>query len=68
MLIILNYTVAEKAVWRSVFLTIWHCILNADLTKTHTSSVTFFAICRLGSLSRHTPIQKQHLEQLTGNW
>ena len=32
---------AEKAVWRSVFLTIWHCILNADSTKTHSSSVTF---------------------------
>ena len=33
--------IAEKAVWRSVFLTIKHCILNADSTKTHSSSVTF---------------------------
>ena len=33
--------IAEKAMWRSVFLTIWHRILNADSTKTHFSSVTF---------------------------
>ena len=33
--------IAEKAVWRSVFLTIWHCILNADSTKTHSSVVTY---------------------------
>ena len=33
--------IAEKAVWRCVFLTIWHRILNADSTKTHSSSVTF---------------------------
>ena len=26
--------IAEKAMWRSVFLTIWHRILNADSTKT----------------------------------
>ena len=30
--------IAEKTVWRSVFLTIWHRILNADLTKTPSSS------------------------------
>ena len=42
--------IAEKAVWRSVFLTIWHCILNADSTKTHSSSVTFWRFCRLGYL------------------
>ena len=29
---------AEKAVWRSVFLTKRHCILNADSIKTHSSS------------------------------
>ena len=34
----------RKAVWRSVFLTIWHCILNADSTKTRSSRVTFCCI------------------------
>ena len=33
--------IAENAVWRSAFWTIWHCILNADSAKTHSSSVTF---------------------------
>ena len=33
--------ITEKAMWRSVFLTIWHRILNADSTKTPSSSVTF---------------------------
>ena len=34
--------IAEKAIWRSVFFTIWHCIMNADSTKTPSSaSVTF---------------------------
>ena len=32
--------IAEKAMWRSVFLTIWHRILHSDSTKTP-SSVTF---------------------------
>ena len=32
--------IAEKAVWRSAFWTIWHCVLNTDSTKTHSSSVT----------------------------
>jgi len=27
--------IAEKAVYWSVFLTIWHCILSAELTKIH---------------------------------
>jgi len=27
--------IAEKAVCRSVFLTMWHCILSAELTKMH---------------------------------
>ena len=26
--------IADKAMWRSVFLTIWHGMLNADSTKT----------------------------------
>ena len=34
-----NFT--EKTLWRRVFLTIWHCILNADPTKTHSSGVAF---------------------------
>ena len=33
--------IAEKAIWRSVFLTIWHRMLNADSTKDPSSSVTF---------------------------
>ena len=33
--------IAEKAVWRSVFLRIQHCILSADSTKTHSFRVTF---------------------------
>ena len=41
--------IAEKAVRRSVFLTKWHCILNADSTKTHSSSVTLQRFCRLGN-------------------
>ena len=32
---------AEKAVCRSVFLSKWRCISNADSTKTHSYSVTF---------------------------
>jgi len=35
--------IAEKAVCRSGFLGIWHCILSAELTKTH-----FFQFCPLG--------------------
>ena len=33
--------ITEKAIWRSVILTIWHRILNADSAKTPSSSVTF---------------------------
>ena len=33
--------IAEKAVWRSVFWTIWHFLLNADSTKIRSSSATF---------------------------
>jgi len=31
----------EKAVCRSVFLTTWHCILSAELTKTHSFRLFF---------------------------
>ena len=31
--------------WGSVFLTIWHRILNADSTKTPSSSITFQRFC-----------------------
>ena len=34
----------------SVFLIIWHCILNADSIKTHSSSVIFLAILPAGAL------------------
>ena len=40
--------IEEKAMQRSVFLCIWHCIFNADSTKTPSSSVTFQRFCRLG--------------------
>ena len=33
--------IAEKVVWRSVFLCTHHYILNADSTRTHSSAVTF---------------------------
>ena len=33
--------IAEKAMWRSVFLCIWYYIFNADSIKTPYSSVTF---------------------------
>ena len=33
--------IAEKAVWWSVFLCMWYCILDTDSTKTHSSRVTF---------------------------
>ena len=42
--------IAEKAAGRSAFWTIWHCILNADSTKTNSSSVTFWHFCPLGIL------------------
>jgi len=35
--------IAEKAVCRSVFLATWHCILSAELTKTH--SIRLFSHC-----------------------
>ena len=33
--------IAAKTVWMSGFCTIWHCILNANSTKIHSSSVSF---------------------------
>jgi len=36
--------IAEKAVCRSVFLTIWHYILSVELTKTHSFRLFFLAI------------------------
>ena len=30
-----------------VYFWLWHCMLNADSTKTHSSSVTFHFFCRL---------------------
>jgi len=34
--------IADKAVCRSVFLTTWHCLLSAELTKTHSFRPFFF--------------------------
>ena len=47
--------IAEKAMWRSVFLTIWHCILNADSTKTPSSkwSLSDFAGCESYLITYH---------------
>jgi len=42
--------IAEKAVYRSVFLTIWHCILSAELTKTHSFRLFFCRFCPLGGV------------------
>jgi len=36
--------IAEKAVWRSVFSTKWHCTLSAESTKTH--SFRLFFCCK----------------------
>jgi len=33
--------IAEKAARRSVFLTVWHCIMSAELTKTHSFRLFF---------------------------
>jgi len=40
--------IVEKAVCRSVFLTIWHRILGAELTKTHSFRLLFLAIFPTG--------------------
>ena len=41
---------AEKAVWRSVFLTKWHCILNANSTKTECLQSYILAILPVGQI------------------
>jgi len=40
--------VADKAVCRSVFLTIWHCILNVELTKNALLQTDLWRFCPLG--------------------
>jgi len=40
--------IAEKAVRGRVFLTIWHCILSAEVTKKRTLSDCFLAILPTG--------------------
>jgi len=40
--------IAEKAVYRSVFFTTWHCIFSAELTKKRTSLDCFLAILPTG--------------------
>jgi len=37
--------IAEKAVRRSVLLTIWHWILSAELTKRHSFRLSFWRFC-----------------------
>jgi len=36
--------IAEKAVCKGVFLTIWQCIFSAELTKTHLTKTHFFRL------------------------
>jgi len=44
-----HFPVGEKAVCRSVFLTIWHyCIFSTELTKTHSFRLFFSAILPTG--------------------
>jgi len=38
--------ITEKAVCKSVFLTAWHCILSAELTKSHS-----FTLCVFGDFA-----------------
>jgi len=33
--------IVEKAIFRSAFLIVWHCILSAELTKTHSFRLFF---------------------------
>jgi len=43
------YKIAEKALCRSAFLTTWHCILSAQLTKRHSFRLFFGDFCPLGN-------------------
>jgi len=36
--------ITEKAICRSVFLTLWHCILSAESTKTHSFRYTYLQL------------------------
>ena len=51
----------EKVMWRSIFLSIWHRILNANSTKTPFSSVTAILLAGyiLFSIYRHSKYQKK---------
>jgi len=40
--------ITEKAVCESVFFTPWHCILSAELIKTHSFRLFFGGFCPLG--------------------
>jgi len=39
--------IAKETVSKSVFLTMWHCILSAEFTKTH--SYRLWRFCPLGN-------------------
>jgi len=41
--------IPEKAVYRSAFLTTWHCILSTELTKKALLQTIFWGFCPLGS-------------------
>jgi len=43
--------IAEKAVCKSVFLTIWHCILSAEITKMRSFRDVLLAVLPTGLLA-----------------
>jgi len=45
--------IAEKAVCRRIFLTAWHCILIAELTKLHSFRQFFGGFCPLRKKERY---------------
>jgi len=56
---------AEKVVRRSVFLTVWHCILSSELIKTHSFRLFFLPtghyldlVCLTSLLSVQNAIRK----------
>ena len=55
--------IAEKVVQRSAFLILWHCILNADITKSHSFRRTFVHFSRLALLSLRTIFPKNYKRQ-----
>jgi len=52
--------IAEKAV------TTWHCILSAELTKTHSLRQFFWRFCPLGKDFKLLPVWKVRFEFISG--